>query len=237
MPSSPLNDTTSDRTHPEGSPTPDSVPVWDPATRLFHWLLVAFAALAFLTGKTGGIAMARHPFYGEVILALVIFRLAWGFVGSETSRFSNFLKGPSAVLRYSRTLFSQTSPRHVGHNPLGGWSVAAMLLCLFVQAATGLFATDDIFVEGPLFEWVGRETSEALTRLHRMNHWLLAGLAALHVSAIGFYLVFKGQNLIGPMVTGRMPQVAAAAPPKMTGPLKAALVFIAAAAGVYLLVG
>jgi cytochrome b len=178
------------------------ITIWDLPTRLFHWLLVAFVIVSFITGKTGGNAMELHALSGYAILALLLFRTAWGLIGSEPSRFGTFLAGPAAVFRYAATLFRHDAPGYLTHNPLGGWSVVAMILSLSAQAMTGLFADDDIFTQGPLYGWVSRETSERLTSLHRLNSDLIVFLIALHVAAVLFHLIHKRENLIGEMITG-----------------------------------
>lgn len=188
------------RTRP---PRPRSLFVWDLPTRLFHWVLVGLVVLAYLTGRLGGNAMELHLRAGEAILALLLFRIAWGFLGSTPSRFSSFVAGPRAVWRYARTLFVRPTPPHPGHNPLGGWSVLAMLALLSVQAATGLFANDDIFVTGPLYSWVSKAASDRLTRIHLLNRWILAATAGVHMAAVFFYLLYKRENLILPMITGK----------------------------------
>ncbi len=121
-----------------------SVLVWDLPTRLFHWLLVIFVIISFVTGNIGGNAMQYHEWGGFAILALLLFRLVWGFVGSRESRFATFVYGPSAVISYARILLCRNSVHYLGHNPLGCWSIIALLFTLLVQAATGLFANDDI---------------------------------------------------------------------------------------------
>jgi cytochrome b len=131
-----------------------------------------------------------------------MFRLAWGFAGGRHARFSAFVRGPGAVLRYTRTLLQPDAPRHLGHNPLGGWSVLAMLLALSVQAVTGLFANDDIFTEGPLYPWVSKATSDWLTHIHKLNQGVILLLVGVHVMAVLFYLIMKHENLIQPMFTG-----------------------------------
>jgi cytochrome b len=128
---------------------PRFIMVWDFPTRLFHWLLVIFVIISFVTGNIGGNAMQYHEWSGFTILTLLLFRLVWGFVGSRESRFMTFIRGPSAVVRYATTLLRSDSTRHIGHNPLGGWSIIAMLFALLLQAGTGLFANDDIVTEGP----------------------------------------------------------------------------------------
>jgi cytochrome b len=177
--------------------------VWDLPTRLFHWLLVTLVIASFVTGRIGGLWIQYHAWSGYAILVLVVFRLIWGFVGGRHVRFSAFVHGPATILRYARTMLRRDAPEHLGHNPLGGWSVMAMLTTLFVQAATGLFANDDIFTEGPLYPWVSKATSDWLTHIHRLNQEVILLLVAIHVMAVLFYLMVKHQNLIRPMLTGR----------------------------------
>ncbi|MGD8366543.1 MAG: cytochrome b/b6 domain-containing protein [Desulfobacterales bacterium] len=178
------------------------VRVWDLPTRLFHWLLVLLVAVSFVTGEIGGAWMQYHVWSGCAIFGLLAFRIMWGFWGGRYARFSAFVRGPKAVLRYARAFWQKGSERHLGHNPLGGWSVLAMLAALLVQAATGLFSNDDIFTEGPLYPWVSKATSDWLTTIHRLNQEILLVLVAVHVAAVLFYLIFKRDNLIGPMFTG-----------------------------------
>ena len=211
--------------------------VWDLPTRLFHWLLVALVASSFATGKLGGNWMLYHERCGEVILALLLFRVVWGFIGSTPSRFRTFLAGPAAVFRYALTLFRRDSDHHLSHNPLGGWSVAAMLLVMFVQAGTGLFANDDIATNGPLYKWVSKAASDRLTSIHHLNHDIIIVLVAVHVAAVLFHLIYKRENLITPMVTGVKWWKGDLAADTSQQPLwLAALVGAAAAGAVYFLV-
>jgi cytochrome b len=181
---------------------PVSVLVWDLPTRLFHWLLVVLVIISFITGNIGGNAMQYHEWSGFAILALLLFRLVWGFVGSRESRFMTYVRGPSAVLRYATTLLRRDSTPSLGHNPLGGWSIIAMLFCLLVQGVTGLFANDEIITEGPLFDRVSKATSDGLTRIHKLNEELIIVIVAIHVLAVLFYFFFKRENLVKPMITG-----------------------------------
>jgi cytochrome b len=148
-------------------------------------------------------AMQYHEWSGVAILVLIAFRVAWGLIGGRQSRFSVFVKGPAAVLRYASTLLSKESKPTIGHNPLGGWSILAMLTALFIQAGTGLFANDDILTEGPLYDLVNDQTSDWLTSIHLLNQNILAVLVAIHLGAIVFHLVAKRENLIKPMFTGK----------------------------------
>jgi len=121
--------------------------VWDAPVRLFHWALAALAVFSFVSGKLGGAWLDWHMRSGYAILTLLLFRLAWGVVGSHTARFASFVRGPASVRTYLRERGARGMP---GHNPLGGWSVVAMLASLLVQAASGLFADDEIATRGPL---------------------------------------------------------------------------------------
>lgn len=213
-----------------------SVLVWDLPTRLFHWLLVIFVIISFVTGNIGGNAMQYHAWGGFAILTLLLFRLAWGFVGSRESRFVTFVYGPYAVIRYVATLRHRDSPHYLGHNPLGGWSIIALLFTLLVQAATGLFANDDILTEGPLFDWVNKATSDWLTKVHKLNQQVIIALVCVHVAAVLFYFFYKRQNLIIPMITGVKPWHGAEAVPASDRPWLAVLMAGLAALAVYFLV-
>ncbi len=210
--------------------------VWDLPTRLFHWTLVLFVIISFVTGNMGGNAMDLHMLSGYVLFTLLLFRLAWGWLGGETSRFTAFVRGPGVVFQYAKGLFKKDSPQHLGHNPMGGWSVVALLTTLQIQVVTGLFANDDILTEGPLYVWVSKAVSDWFTQVHMANRFLLAALAGLHLLAILFYLFFKRENLIRPMITGFKPwqeEIAAPIPGKSW---HAALLLLLAALAVYLLV-
>ncbi|MEO5347256.1 MAG: cytochrome b/b6 domain-containing protein [Magnetococcus sp. YQC-9] len=178
-----------------------TVKVWDLPTRLFHWSLVLGVISAVVARKFGDSMLVWHMTNGMAILVLLLFRLMWGFWGSTTARFGAFLTGPGTVIAYLRGVIRGEHPRYVGHNPAGGWSVAALLTVLTLQSVTGLFASDDILVKGPLAFLVSESTVSRLSTLH---HWSFLGLIALvtvHVGAVLFYLK-QGENLILPMITG-----------------------------------
>lgn len=194
------------------TPRPNAPPVekstanvWDLATRLFHWILVLLVVTSFVTANIGGNAMQYHVWSGESILALLLFRLIWGFIGSGTARFIHFVRGPTAAWRYARSLLGPNPEHHLGHNPLGGWSILAMLMALGFQAVSGLFATDDIATQGPLYPLVSDATAGGLTDLHEFNAGVILALVALHIAAVLFYLLVKKENLVKPMITGHKP--------------------------------
>jgi cytochrome b len=211
--------------------------VWDLPTRFFHWLLLALVISSFVTGKIGGNFMRYHEWSGEAILALLLFRVMWGFFGSAPSRFRAFLAAPATVMRYALTLLRRDTPHYLGHNPLGGWSVMAMLLVLFIQAGTGLFANDDIATTGPLYKWVSKAASDRLTTIHRLNQNLIIVLVAVHVAAVLFHLIYKRENLIAAMITGEKQWEGDLAEDISQQPIwRAALAAALAAGAVYFLV-
>lgn len=171
--------------------------VWDLPTRLFHWSLVVLVVAAFVTAKIGGNAMVWHGRIGLAVIGLLVFRIVWGFVGSTYARFAQFVRGPAAIFAYLRGEW-----RGLGHNPIGALSVLGLLGVLALQAATGLFANDDIAFEGYLATLVGSELSTRITGIHMLFEKLLMALVALHIGAIIFYAHAKKQNLVKPMLTG-----------------------------------
>jgi cytochrome b len=183
------------------------VRVWDLPVRLFHWALVILMVVSYLTARAGGDWMKLHFWSGYTILTLVLFRIAWGFVGSTTARFSDFVRGPSAAIGHLRDLLGSGRPREAGHNPLGGAMVVALLLAVLLQTVTGLFAADTDMgtVNGPLALLVADKWVDRATAFHKFWINVLLWMVALHVLAALVYLVWKKQNLIGAMVTGRKP--------------------------------
>ena len=173
------------------------VRVWDLPTRLFHWVLVLLIAFSWWSGDAR--RMDWHRYSGYAVLALLTFRVFWGFVGGSTARFSGFLRSPAATWRYVRGL----GPGGHGHNPLGAWSVLAMLLLLLAQVGLGLFSVDiDGIESGPLADRVSFDVGRAAADLHHIAFNGLLGLIGLHLVAIAFHAVVRRDNLIGPMVTG-----------------------------------
>jgi cytochrome b len=184
------------------SPQDRSIRVWDLPTRLFHWLLVAIIIGSWVTAENDD--LDRHQWFGIFTLSLVLFRVAWGFVGSEPSRFAAFVKGPSAILRYLGAMRADAPPESFGHNPLGALSVLAMLAVLALQGTLGLFATDDILFEGPLYHLVDPDTGQRAAGWHKLIFNLIAFLVLAHLAAIAYYRFALKRNLVIPMLTGRM---------------------------------
>jgi len=209
------------------------VRVWDASIRLFHWFLVAVLAASLLSERAG--VEWIHVAADQVMAVLLSFRLVWGFVGSDTARLSGFVRGPRAAFDFART-WAEPGGRDttVGHNPLGGWMVVALLLGLSSLVLTGMFARGGGgTIAGPLATLVPSEIAELLTPLHRGISSLTALLVAVHVAAIVAYLVFKGDDLITPMITGNKSLPAGTPAPRLMGPGRAVpvLLIVSAALG------
>ena len=206
---------------------PERVRIWDRPTRLFHWSLVVLIPAAWWTAEEE--LLDWHLWIGLAILCLLVFRLAWGLVGSSTARFSGFVRGPRAILDYLRG----AGPPHVGHNPLGALSVLGLLGLSAVVVALGLFATDeDGIAPGPLSHLVSYDAAEGAQDLHEDSFDLLLILIGLHLAAILYYALVKRQNLVGPMLTGCGPAPAGAEPMRPASILRlVAAILVAVAAG------
>jgi len=180
--------------------------IWDLPTRLFHWMLVLLVLIAWRSAEQRDISL--HVLAGAGVAGLLVFRLWWGFFGSSTARFGNFLKGPGPVIAYARALLTREEPEP-GHNPMGGWSVAALLTCLTGLIGFGLFAVDtDGLDSGPFADFVDFDTGRVASHLHARFFDGLEMLVALHLVAILFYHLIKRHKLVHAMVTGRQPHLA-----------------------------
>ena len=214
-----------------------TVRIWDLPTRLFHWLLAACVAGLAITGNVGGNAMVWHFRLGYAVLALLLFRLVWGFAGGHWSRWSQLSLAPAQVLAYLR---GQAASRWVGHNPLGSWSVVLMLLWLLLQVSTGLVSDDEIANAGPLTALVSGATVSAATAWHKgLGKGVLIVLVAVHVLAIVWYRVRKAQALVPAMLHGDKSLSEAATPSRdgLAQRLLAAAVLVLCGLAVRWLVG
>jgi cytochrome b len=179
------------------APTVSGTRVWDLPTRVTHWAFVIGVAFSWWTADAG--RLEWHRWSGYTLLALVLFRTYWGFLGSSTARFVNFVRGPRAVAAYLRGGVSN----EIGHNPLGALSVLALLGLLLAQIVLGLFAIDvDGIESGPLSLYVSFETGRACAEWHEVVFNALMVLIATHIVAVLYYLVARRQNLVGAMITG-----------------------------------
>ncbi len=171
--------------------------VWDGALRLVHWALALLIPFSWWAQKTDH--MAWHRLSGYTVAALLVFRLWWGFAGPETARFRGLLSGPKRIGAY----LAGKGGVGIGHNPLGGWSVAAMFAALAAQVGLGLFSIDEDAIEsGPLANLVSFDQARWAAHAHEVVFNILLGLIALHLAAIAVHAA-RGKNLVGPMLTGK----------------------------------
>lgn len=181
------------------------VRIWDLPVRIIHWSFVVLIPSLWWTAENH--EMGWHIRLGIALLALLTFRILWGFFGSSTARFAQFVRGPRAVLDYFASL--KGSAAHapaIGHNPAGGWSVLALLGLMTLQVALGLFAGDpDDGTTGPLNHLVSFSTYDLATEAHEVVFNLIVAVIALHLAAIAFYTLVKRDRLVPPMLTGKRP--------------------------------
>ncbi len=222
---------------PTGPPQP-RIPnllmrVWDAPTRLFHWAIVALMAFSYIAVQRGW--MQLHFLSGYTVLTLLLFRIAWGFVGSETSQFRQFLRSPMHGLRHLAAFGTRVPDTEIGHNAAGGWMVLAMLAALLVQVGSGLFSNDDIDAKGPLAHRVSKAASDWLSGLHATSFYILLGLVVLHILAVIAYAVVQRHDLVRAMVTGKKRLPANLRQPRFASPLLAAGILAVAAGAVWAL--
>ncbi len=204
-----------------------SIRVWDAPVRLFHWLLVALIVALYVSQFLD--LMWLHYRLGEVTLSLLIFRLFWGFFGSETARFGAFLKPPRAALAHLAAFRRSAGGEGVGHNPAGGWMVLLLLVLLFAQALSGLFARADRNSAGPLNPLLAKPASDLVSAFHAWNFYVLLGAIIVHLLAILAYGWIRGENLLRPMISGKKRLPAATRAPRFAPPLRALALYLLAA--------
>jgi len=199
------------------------VVVWDLPTRLVHWLAAILVGVAYATWRLNW--MDWHAWTGDALLCLVLFRLLWGFFGSETARFAHFLAPPRRGIRHLARILRREPDRRIGHNPAGGWMVLLLIGLLLVECLTGLYVLNEVADKGLLTPLAPAELSDMITTLHRIFWDVLLGAVVVHVLAILLYAVAKGQNLVGPMFTGWKMLPGSPPPPRMVGLGRAMLLF------------
>lgn len=183
-------------------PATNSIAVWDPLVRVFHWTLVVAFAFAFVTGDDW---TQPHTMAGYAIGVLVAVRLVWGFVGTRHARFSDFVHGPRAVRDYFSELLSGTAPRDLGHNPAGGAMIVLLLAMLVLTVLSGLALEATETATGPLAGLIPRSYfwQEFYEEGHEVGANFTVLLVAIHISAVLLSSWLHGENLVRAMITGR----------------------------------
>ncbi|MEA3298889.1 MAG: cytochrome b/b6 domain-containing protein [Pseudomonadota bacterium] len=208
------------------------IKIWDLPIRIFHWLLPLLLGFSWYSAENR--LMDWHRYSGYGILGLLSFRLCWGLWGSHTARFSSFVKSPARVLAYARG-GGQGPSGFAGHNPLGGWSVVALLLLLAAQVGSGLFAVDvDGLESGPLSYLVSFDGGRWLANVHGVSFNILLALVTVHLLAILWYEGVRKERLVLPMVHGHKALVGDAPPPLSAAPARLVAALASSALVVYL---
>ena len=203
--------------------------VWDAPTRLFHGAIILLVAFSYISIRQGWFQL--HLLSGDITLALLIFRLAWGFIGSETSRFRNFLRSPLRGLQHLARFGRREPDTEIGHNAAGGWMILALLAILFAEIATGLFSPG-----APLAHHLSLPLSTEIAGWHNALFLVILALTALHIVAILAYALVKRHDLVRAMVTGKKRLPANMRQPRFASPLLALLTLALSAAATWALV-
>lgn len=183
--------------------TGNTVKVWDPLVRVFHWSLVAAFAVAYLTEDD---VMSVHVWAGYTVAGLVAFRLLWGLIGTRHARFSDFVYRPAAVKAYLRDMLLVRARRYLGHNPAGGAMVVALLLSLLATVATGVVVYGAAEHAGPLaasLAGTGKSAAHALKEIHEFFANFTLALVFAHVAGVLLSSLAHRENLVRAMFTGR----------------------------------
>lgn len=209
---------------------PNEVKVWDPLVRIFHWSLVAAFAIAWLTGDEES---RLHELAGYVVIGLVLVRIVWGFIGTRYARFSDFVYRPATVLGYAREMLIGKPKHYLGHNPLGGMMVLALLVSLLTTSVAGLalqgakqgtgafasLATGITpAIPGVIAKAVAddddengngeKENGELWEELHELFANLTLLLVTLHIAGVIIGSLLHRENLVRAMLTGRKRRLA-----------------------------
>jgi cytochrome b len=198
---------------------------WDLPTRLFHWSIVILIGLAWWSAELRLLDWHRRA--GYAVLCLLMFRILWGILGSQTARFASFCRGPAQVIAYIRQdMFSRKGSQSTGHNPLGGWSVIAMLAAMLLQTLLGLVAVDvDGLESGPLSYLVSFDAGRIAAKTHHYVFNFFLTLIVLHLAAIAFHYFYKRQNLTKAMITGEIAEEGKQRQPLLFSTFRAVILF------------
>ena len=174
--------------------------VWDPVVRIFHWSLVLSFLVAWVTEDE---VMAPHVWAGYLITALLLIRIAWGFIGTAHARFRDFLYSPAVIRDYIRKMLSRSEPRYLGHNPAGGVMVTLLILSLLITVFSGIALYGNTDLAGPmagLFQ--GEMSADIFEEVHEFFANFTLFLVILHVGGVVWSSFAHRENLARSMVTG-----------------------------------
>jgi len=177
--------------------------MWDPLVRVLHWALVISFTFTWIMGEFGPTDMTLHFIGGYATGVIVSVRIIWGLIGFRTARFENFVKSPRAIISYARRLPSKSPSHSYGHNPVGALYVIGVLALLLVHVGTGLISDPDDFINvGPFAHLVSYDATQTALLVHDILSSVLLLMVLVHIFAVIYYRLRKGENLVRAMVTG-----------------------------------
>jgi cytochrome b len=180
-------------------PVPDSVVTWDWPHRLWHWGFAGAIVVSLATGLSDDLElMELHIASGVAIIGLLLFRVGWALWGGRHVRVTQYRTSPAAVWRHLRGRGVQTT----AHTAPGAAMAFAMFFCVLVQAGSGLFASDEIFTDGPFAHYLSDAGVGVATAIHTRLYWIVLGLAVIHVSALAWYAL-RSDSIALSMLHGR----------------------------------
>jgi cytochrome b len=213
------------------------VKVWDLPTRIFHWSLVVLVVFSWLTADDKGLLYVLHTISGYLVFLLILFRVAWGWLGNDRARFGDFVRSVPVVWTYVGSLWRFRPARSLGHNPLGGWMIVVLLLFLLAITVTGMVGAAR--EPGALLNGLVDPTlARSVRHIHELLANILYFLVGLHILGVLTDWILTGDNLIRAMINGRKPvEEGTVAADARGGSLTAAAVVAAilAALGVFLI--
>ena len=180
----------------------NQVKVWDPLVRIFHWSLVIAFFTAYFTEDD---LLQVHVWAGYTVLALVLWRLVWGVIGTRHARFADFIVRPAAVIGYLKDVVALRAKRYIGHNPAGAAMIIALLVSLLLASLSGLAVYGADQGAGPLAAWMsgmGEWGEDALEEIHEFFANLTLILVIAHVAGVAVSSLLHHENLPRAMVTG-----------------------------------
>ncbi len=204
--------------------------IWDLPTRIFHWLFASACIVAWFSGDDARYTHL-HTFAGYTALTLLLFRLLWGMKGGRYARFSQFLRGPAAVVAHLKSLSSAPRKHHLGHNPAGGWAVMVLLLLVALLGLSGIAVLGGEEGFGPLAGLLTIEWGVAIHELHELLAWLLLGMVFLHLGGVFLESLLERENLPRAMVTGNKQGELSSAEPRNSTALGGGILLLFILAG------
>ncbi len=183
-------------------PQPETIKIWDPLVRLFHWSLVLSFTIAYFTE---GDLLYLHVWAGYVVLGLILFRIFWGFVGPRYARFKNFVYPRDTIKAYIKDILAFRAKRYLGHNPAGGAMIIALIICLLITTISGLAIYGIEKHAGPLAPMLGhldKFWEEAIEIFHQFFANFTLVLVLAHVSGVVFESRLHHENLVKSMFNG-----------------------------------